>query len=66
MSTRLGIPILYGIDAVHGHNNAYGTVIFPHNIGLGCTRDSILAEEIGKITENVDTGYFSQVRFIVL
>ena len=50
MSTRLGIPIIYGIDAVHGHNNAYGAVIFPHNIGLGCTGDSILAEEIGKIT----------------
>ncbi|MEJ2567389.1 MAG: glycoside hydrolase family 3 N-terminal domain-containing protein [candidate division WOR-3 bacterium] len=50
MSTRLGIPIIYGIDAVHGHNNAYGAVIFPHNIGLGCTRDSILAENIGKIT----------------
>jgi len=49
MSTRLGIPIIYGIDAVHGHNNAYGAVIFPHNIGLGCTRDSILAEETGKI-----------------
>jgi beta-glucosidase len=50
MSTRLGIPIIYGIDAVHGHNNAYGAVIFPHNIGLGCTRDSVLLEEIGKIT----------------
>jgi len=50
ISTRLGIPIIYGIDAVHGHNNAYGAVIFPHNIGLGCTRDSSLAEEVGKIT----------------
>jgi len=50
MSTRLGIPIIYGIDAVHGHNNAYGAVIFPHNIGLGCTRDSTLAEKEGKIT----------------
>ncbi len=50
MSSRLGIPIIYGIDAVHGHNTAYGAVIFPHNIGLGCTRDSILAEEIGNIT----------------
>jgi beta-glucosidase len=50
MSTRLGIPIIYGIDAVHGHNNAYGAVIFPHNIGLGCTRDSSLAEETGRIT----------------
>ncbi|MEO0292846.1 MAG: glycoside hydrolase family 3 N-terminal domain-containing protein [candidate division WOR-3 bacterium] len=50
LSTRLGIPIIYGIDAVHGHNNVYGAVIFPHNIGLGCTRDSILAEKIGRIT----------------
>ncbi len=50
MSSRLGIPIIYGIDAVHGHNNAYGAVIFPHNIGLGCTRDSALVEEIGNIT----------------
>jgi beta-glucosidase len=50
MSTRLGIPIIYGIDAVHGHNNVYGAVIFPHNIGLGCTRDSILAEKTGRIT----------------
>jgi beta-glucosidase len=38
MSSRLGIPMLYGIDAVHGHNNVYGATIFPHNIGLGCTR----------------------------
>ncbi len=50
MSSRLGIPIIYGIDAVHGHNNAHGAAIFPHNIGLGCTRDSILVEEIGNIT----------------
>jgi len=38
MSTRLQIPMLYGIDAVHGHNNAYGATMFPHNIGLGATR----------------------------
>ena len=37
-STRLGIPIIYGIDAVHGHGNVYKATIFPHNIGLGCTR----------------------------
>ena len=46
----LGIPILYGIDAVHGDNNVSGAVIFPHNIGLGCTRDPALVEEIGGIT----------------
>ncbi len=49
-STRLGIPILYGIDAVHGHNNVSGATIFPHNIGLGATRDPNLVEEIGRIT----------------
>ncbi|MGC9972039.1 MAG: glycoside hydrolase family 3 N-terminal domain-containing protein [Bryobacteraceae bacterium] len=48
--TRLGIPILYGIDAVHGHNNVLGAVIFPHNIGLGCARNRALAEKIARIT----------------
>lgn len=38
LSTRLGIPMIYGIDATHGHNNVYGATIFPHNIGLGATR----------------------------
>jgi len=38
LSTRLQIPMIYGIDAVHGHNNVYGATIFPHNIGLGATR----------------------------
>lgn len=38
ISTRLGIPLIYGIDAVHGNNNVYGSTIYPHNIGLGCTR----------------------------
>ena len=38
LSTRLGIPFIYGIDAVHGHNNAYKATIFPHNVGLGATR----------------------------
>ena len=50
MSTRLGIPIIYGIDAVHGNNNISGAVIFPHNIGLGATRDKDLMEKIGSIT----------------
>lgn len=50
MSTRLRIPILYGVDAVHGHNNVYGATIFPHNIGLGATRDAELAERIGAAT----------------
>ena len=46
MQTRLGIPILYGVDAVHGHNNLYGAVIYPHNIGLGATRDPDLVYRI--------------------
>ena len=50
MKTRLGIPVLYGIDAVHGHSNVLGAVIFPHNIALGCTRDPALVERIGRIT----------------
>ncbi len=48
--TRLQIPILYGIDALHGHNNVIGAVIFPHNIGLGCTRNAALVEKIGRAT----------------
>ncbi|ESQ42116.1 hypothetical protein EUTSA_v10015493mg, partial [Eutrema salsugineum] len=45
LSTRLGIPMIYGIDAVHGHNNAYNATIFPHNIGLGVTRQ-VLVENL--------------------
>jgi beta-glucosidase len=37
--TRLGIPLLYGVDAVHGHAGVYGATVFPHNIGLGATRE---------------------------
>ncbi|TXG66357.1 hypothetical protein EZV62_007632 [Acer yangbiense] len=40
LSTRLGIPMIYGIDAVHGHNNVYKATIFPHNVGLGATRQA--------------------------
>ena len=49
-NTRLKIPLLYGIDAVHGHNNILGAVIFPHNIGLGCTRNPALVEKVERIT----------------
>jgi beta-glucosidase len=49
-STRLRIPILYGIDAVHGHSNVLGAVIFPHNIGLGCSRKPELVERAARIT----------------
>ena len=50
LKTRLKIPVLYGIDAVHGHNNVLGAVIFPHNIALGCTGDADLVKKIGRIT----------------
>lgn len=50
LKTRLAIPILYGIDAVHGHNNVLGAVVFPHNIGLGCTRNPRLVENAARIT----------------
>jgi|WetSurMetagenome_2_1015567.scaffolds.fasta_scaffold00027_9 beta-glucosidase len=42
LSTRLKIPIIYGIDAVHGHSNLKGAVIFPHNIAMGSTQDTAL------------------------
>lgn len=50
LATRLGIPILYGVDAVHGHGNLYGATIFPHNIGLGAAGDPELVEQIGRAT----------------
>lgn len=48
--TRLKIPLLYGVDAVHGHNNVLGAVIFPHHIGLGATRNPALVEQAARIT----------------
>jgi beta-glucosidase len=48
--TRLGIPLLYGVDAVHGHGNVRGATVFPHNIGLGAIGDASLVEEIGRAT----------------
>ncbi|MFC4452935.1 glycoside hydrolase family 3 protein [Deinococcus sonorensis] len=50
LQTRLGIPMLYGSDAVHGHNNVPGATLFPHNIGLGATRDPELVQRIGRAT----------------
>ena len=56
--SRLGIPTLYGVDAVHGHNNVVGATIFPHNIGLGAAGDEDLVRRIGRATaiEVVATG----------
>jgi beta-glucosidase len=50
LDTRLGIPLIYGVDSVHGHGNLQGATVFPHNIGLGATRDPKLVERIGHIT----------------
>lgn len=50
LTSRLGIPLLYGTDAVHGHSNLKGAVIFPHNVGLGAAGDEGLVERIGQVT----------------
>lgn len=50
LETPLGIPLVYGVDAVHGHNNLKGATIFPHNIGLGAANDPELVEKIGRAT----------------
>jgi beta-glucosidase len=50
LQSRLGIPLLYGADAVHGHSNVRGATIFPHNVGLGATHDEDLVERVGGIT----------------
>ncbi|WP_269514559.1 glycoside hydrolase family 3 protein [Brevundimonas subvibrioides] len=44
------VPLIYGIDAVHGHNNIVGATLFPHNIGLGAARDPDLIRRIGEAT----------------
>jgi len=50
LGTRLKIPLIYGVDAVHGHGNLRGATIFPHNIGLGAANDPALMEKIGRAT----------------
>ncbi|GGD56308.1 glycoside hydrolase family 3 protein [Muriicola marianensis] len=50
LSTRLGIPLLFGVDAVHGQNTYEGAVIFPHNIGLGASRNAELVRKAAEIT----------------
>ncbi|MFF5029721.1 glycoside hydrolase family 3 N-terminal domain-containing protein [Streptomyces collinus] len=49
-ATRFQIPLIYGVDAVHGHNNLVGATVMPHNIGIGATRDPALAERTGAVT----------------
>lgn len=50
LETRLAIPLIYGVDAVHGHNNVVGATIFPHNVGLGASRDIDLVERVARAT----------------
>ena len=56
LATPLGIPLIYGVDAVHGHNGLYGATVFPHNIGLGATRDPRLVQKIGRATAEEVSG----------
>jgi beta-glucosidase len=50
LQTRLKIPLLYGIDAVHGYNSIINTTVFPHNIGMGAAGDPALAEQAARVT----------------
>ena len=50
LSTRLGIPMIYGVDAVHGNNNVIGSTIFPHNIGLGAAGNDQLVAQTARVT----------------
>jgi beta-glucosidase len=50
LQTRLKIPLIYGIDTVHGHNDVDGAVIFPHNIGMGAAHDPQLVEREERVT----------------
>ncbi|MFD0774133.1 glycoside hydrolase family 3 protein [Streptomonospora algeriensis] len=50
LQSRLGIPLIYGVDAVHGHSNVVGATVFPHNIGMGATRNSKLVRRAQDIT----------------
>ncbi len=47
---HMAIPILYGVDAIHGNANVLGATVFPHNIGLGAAGDPDLVERIGRVT----------------
>ncbi|MGW3359349.1 glycoside hydrolase family 3 N-terminal domain-containing protein [Streptomyces bungoensis] len=49
-ATRFQVPLIYGVDAVHGHNNLAGATIMPHNVGIGASRDPRLAYETGAVT----------------
>jgi beta-glucosidase len=50
-ATQVKIPAFWGIDAVHGNSNVFGATLFPHNVGLGATRDTCLMHDIGEATQ---------------
>ncbi|MDT0305233.1 glycoside hydrolase family 3 protein [Streptomonospora wellingtoniae] len=50
LESRLGIPLIYGVDAVHGHSNVEGATVFPHNIGMGATRNPWLVRRAQNVT----------------
>ena len=54
--TRLQIPIVYGVDAVHGNSNLYGTTIFPHHVALGATRNPDLVRKMGAVAARETAG----------
>lgn len=58
--SRLGIPVLYGVDSVHGHSNVPGATVFPHFIGLGATKNPDLVKNIARVTakEMAATGIY--------
>lgn len=66
LSTRLGIPMIYGIDAVHGHNNVYGATIFPHNVGLGVTRQVLVLEGLNSASHKVEWDLFLWFELVCL
>jgi beta-glucosidase len=56
LSTRLGIPLIYGVDAVHGDGDVKGAVLFPHNIGMGATRNPDLVQRAARVTARETAG----------
>jgi beta-glucosidase len=56
LSTRLGIPLIYGVDAVHGDGDVKGAVLFPHNIGLGATHNPDIVQRAARVTAREAAG----------
>jgi beta-glucosidase len=55
-ASRLKIPVIYGLDVVHGVGPVYGATVFPHNVGLGATRDPALVEEVARAVAEESAG----------